>query len=113
MRIFLTVLAVLFFLISCDDGKKTLPKDDDVISVSDTDFESDADDQEIEDETIDDITVPDEDIVVVERSPEGIAVSSGHGAVSSKNYKMELNVGKPLTGQLMQSTNYKLEILIK
>jgi len=114
MRIFLTVFALMFVFLSCDDGKKNLAADEDSIAINDADVENDADvDEATTDDAVDEAIVPDEDVVIVERSPEGIGVSSGTGTISSGSYKMELTVGKPMTGQLMKSNNYKLEIRIK
>lgn len=105
MRIFLTVFVVMFLFLSCEDGNKNISTDEDGIAVNDSSV-----DEELEDG--DDNIAPDEGNVV-ERSPEGIAVSSGVGTIRSGSYKMELTVGKPFSGQLMTSNNYKLEIRIK
>lgn len=118
MKIFFTVLTVIFLFLSCDDGKSNL-KDEDILidldMVEDIDAVADDSvvDNEVEDQSVDEAETLDEDVAVVERSPEGIAVSSGTGTIKSGNYKMDLTVGKPLSGQIMKSSNYKLEIIIK
>ena len=121
MKKFLVVFTVVFIFLSCDDGKSNLP-DEDILSDIDnkaedvdvtTDDVTEDLDTEVEDQSIDETETPDEDEIVEERSPEGIAVSSGTGTIKSGNYKMNLTVGKPLSGQIMKSENYKLEIVIK
>ena len=121
MKKFLIVFAVIFIFLSCDDGKSSLP-DEDILSdidntVEDVDVTIDEvtedPDSEVEDESVDETETTDEDEIIEERSPEGIAVSSGTGTIKSGNYKMNLTVGKPLSGQIMKSENYTLEIVIK
>jgi hypothetical protein len=123
MRIFLTFLAVMFLFLSCDNGKSNLT-DDDIVSGNDsdtvvedtdvvTDDVTDPVDNEVDEIVVDDNETQDEDVVIEERSPEGISVSSGTGTISSGKYKMNLTVGKPFSGQVMKSESYKLEIVIK